>query len=221
MSLGILLYISLFASISFASTKSKTIKQYGHATTTAKVYASQKTSSKVLGSLKNNQNVYIYVSNNGWYQVEFGSKKGWVSIKSIKLGKTYSNLDRDAVMNKLVSNGFYKANTYYATLNPFNPGGSGYTAVSLGLSDDSNMVLEILAWKDPDMPEMNIIPGKVQFVLNQMIPSGAGHIYNIVSQSAVSGKHSELNKVFTYDGLKTKVTFPGKGRPAVRVIFSK
>jgi hypothetical protein len=131
-----------------------------------------------------------------------------------------STLDRDAVMNKLASNGFYKMNTYYATLNPYNPGGSGYTAVSLGLSDESNMVLEILAWTDPDMPEMNIIPGKVQFVLNQMIPSGAGHIYSIVSQTAVSGQHNELNKVFTYNGLKTKVTYDA-GRPAVRVIFSK
>jgi hypothetical protein len=131
------------------------------------------------------------------------------------------SFDRNAVMNKLTSNGFFRMNTYYATLNPFNPGGSGYTAVSLGLSDESNMVLEILAWTDPDMPEMNIIPGKVKLALQTMIPSGSDQIYNIVSQTAVSGRHSELNKVFTYDGLKTKVTFQGGSRPAVRVIFSK
>ena len=87
MALGLLLSFSLLTSVSFAATKSKTIKKYGHTTTTVKVYSSQKTSSKALGTLKKNQNVYIYVSQNGLYQVKYGARKGWVSSKNIKLGK--------------------------------------------------------------------------------------------------------------------------------------
>lgn len=105
--LGLLLSISLLSSVASASTKAKTIKQYGHATTTVKVYASQKTSSKVLGTLKKNQNVYIYASHNGWYQIGYGKTKGWIVGKNAKLGK-YVALDEP--LNKVNNDLFYKSN---------------------------------------------------------------------------------------------------------------
>lgn len=144
--------------------------------------------------------------------------------KLAELEKESITFDKVKVMNALESNGFYKYNEHLVSLNPFDPGGSGYTRVSLGAIDPKNMVLEILAWEDPIIPEYSIIPGKVKFALDQMIPSGSAQIYGIVSQTAVTGYHKDLNKTFTYNGLKTKVTFDdGKktGRPVLQVVFSK
>jgi uncharacterized protein YgiM (DUF1202 family) len=63
------------------------VNKDGHSTVTQKVYSSQNTKSSSLGVLAKNQNTYVYASQNGWYQVKIGSKKGWVSSKNIKLGK--------------------------------------------------------------------------------------------------------------------------------------
>ncbi|WP_066297258.1 hypothetical protein [Bacillus sp. FJAT-29937] len=143
--------------------------------------------------------------------------------KLAELEKESTTFDKVKVINALASNGFYKYNEHLVSLNPFDPGGSGYTGVLLGTKDPKNMVLEILAWEDKNIPESNIIPGKVKFVLDQMIPSGSSQIYGIVSQTAVTGYHKDLNETFTFNGLKTKVTFDdGKitGRPILSVVFS-
>ena len=143
--------------------------------------------------------------------------------KLSELEKEYTTFNKDIVVNHLVSNGFYKFSNDLLTLNIFDPGGAGYEFVSLDLAIPTNMELEILVWEDPIIPESNIIPGKVKFVLDQMIPSGSSQIYGIVSQTAVTGYHKDLNKTFTFNGLKTKVTFDdGKitGRPILSVVFS-
>ncbi|WP_066297246.1 hypothetical protein [Bacillus sp. FJAT-29937] len=143
--------------------------------------------------------------------------------KLAELEKESATFNKSKVISSLSSNGFYKHSETLATLNVFNPGGSGFTSVALDLTIDSNMLLEILDWEDQTIPETNIIPSKVKFVLDQMTPSGSSQIYGIVSQTALTGYHKDLNKTFTYNGLKTKVTFDEKitGRPALRVVFSK
>lgn len=134
-----------------------------------------------------------------------------------------SSLNKDAVLNSLASQGFFKHTSTLVALNIYNVGGNGGGEyhVAVDLTNDSGMYLIVRAWNDPGIPESAIIPGKVKSALNQIIPSGANHIYNIVNATAQSGTHSELNKVFTYDGLKTKVTFSGGGSPELRVTFSK
>ncbi|WP_066297239.1 hypothetical protein [Bacillus sp. FJAT-29937] len=141
--------------------------------------------------------------------------------KLAELEKESITFNKSKVISSLSSNGFYKPSETLATLNVFNPGGPGYTKVAVDLTDDSDMYVEVLAWINPEIPENSMIPGKVKFALDQIIPSGSNHIYNIVSETAVSGHHSELNKVFTYNGLKTKVTFRDRGKTAVKVIFSQ
>lgn len=153
-------------------------------------------------------------------QVYWSKKEMIVKIGSEHNSRS-SSFNKEAAIDVLAANGFYKHSETLATLNIFAPGSPGYTNVAVDLTIDSNMYIEILAWQDPVIPETKIIPGKVKFTLDTMIPSGSAHIYGIVSQVAVTGQHKELNKIFTYNGLKTKVTFIGGDRPAVKVIFSE
>ncbi|PLS19725.1 hypothetical protein CVD28_04750 [Bacillus sp. M6-12] len=63
------------------------VNKDGHSAIDQKVYTSQNTKGKTLGSIKKNQNVYIYASQNGWYQIGYGKTKGWVIAKNVKIGK--------------------------------------------------------------------------------------------------------------------------------------
>lgn len=135
---------------------------------------------------------------------------------------TPSKINKDAVINSLVENGYYKHTPTLVALNIYIVGGNGGKDydIAVDLTDDSNMNLILRSWDDPIIPESAIIPDKVKFALDQIIPSGAEHIFKIISETAVSGTHKELGKSFTYDGLKTKVTFR-EGAKELRVIFSK
>lgn len=131
-----------------------------------------------------------------------------------------SGFDKKSVVNTLANNGFYTSATG-GTYNIFNPGGSeGSFHLAVDLTEDNNMFIMIKAWDDPIIPETKIIPGLVKTSLKAIIPSGADNIYKIVSATAVNGTHKDLNKTFTYNGLKTKVIFVKDVRE-VHVIFSK
>jgi uncharacterized protein YgiM (DUF1202 family) len=83
---AILVMVLVISYLSFSGTAVKVNKD-GHAIVAEKVFTSQSTKAKAIGSLKKSQNVYIYVSQNGWYQVKYGNAKGWVLQKNVKLGK--------------------------------------------------------------------------------------------------------------------------------------
>lgn len=130
-----------------------------------------------------------------------------------------SSIDKGAVINSLASQGFCKDSSTLATLNIFNPGGcNGNMSVAVDLTNDNSMFILINAWEDPYTAETKLIPQKVRTALNLIIPSGSSNVFNIINNIDANGNHPQLNKVFTYDGLKTKVTF---SNGSVRVIFSK
>ncbi|MFC7373080.1 hypothetical protein ACFQPF_15680 [Fictibacillus iocasae] len=52
-----------------------------------KVYSTQSEKSKRIGSFKEHQNIFIIASQNGWYQVRIGSKRGWIQSKYAAIGK--------------------------------------------------------------------------------------------------------------------------------------
>lgn len=85
--------------------KTVTVNKYGHVTIAQKVYTSASTKAKILGSLKKNENVYIYSSQNGWYKIKYGSKKGYIPTKSTKIGK-YSAPTTPATPGKKFSDGW-------------------------------------------------------------------------------------------------------------------
>lgn len=130
-----------------------------------------------------------------------------------------TSLNKEAVINSLVGQGFYKISGTGASYSPF--GGSTHSSILVDLKNDSNMSITLVNWVDPYIPETNSIPSKLDYALKQIIPSGASHIHGIASQTAVTGSHSQLNKTFTYNGLKTKVTFMSGSKPAVIITFSK
>lgn len=134
---------------------------------------------------------------------------------------TEPQINREIIMDSLVSEGFYKATDTVATLNPFAFGGQGYEAMSINLKSNDYMRITLINWVDDEVPQTKIIPEKLQFALNQLIPSGSSHIYNIASHTAVTGTHTELNKTFNYDGYNTKVVFNSGAKPTVQIIFTK
>ncbi|QOR66290.1 hypothetical protein IM538_21410 [Cytobacillus suaedae] len=131
------------------------------------------------------------------------------------------DFNKEAIIDNLARQEYYKHSSTLATLNIFNPGGSGGMNVSVDLTNDNDMYIKIRAWEDTNIPESKIIPEKVKSALYEIIPSGSAHIYKITEQVAKTGSHQELNKTFTYNGLKTTVKFINKSHPEIRIIFSK
>lgn len=131
-----------------------------------------------------------------------------------------SAFNKEGIIDTLDSKQFYKYSSTFATLNIFNPGGSGGLEVAVDLTEDNNMFMGVQAWSDPVVPETKIIPEKVKTALNLIIPSGANHIYQVVESTALTATHKDLNKSFNYNGLKVKVTYISS-IPEVRVTFSK
>lgn len=133
------------------------------------------------------------------------------------------NLNKDSVFNTLESNGFYISHDldlhYFATYNPFMDNAPGYDSITINLENDDIWYFVVFNWVTPEIPETEKIPGKAQLALKQIIPSGADHIYSVVKSAAETGQHKDLEKTFTYDGLKVVVHFRGSEPKHVEVNF--
>lgn len=130
-----------------------------------------------------------------------------------------SGFNKESIIDNLVASYPYKkVGATGATLNIYNKNTSNTYQAVMDLTDDDYMHIEIKTWKSSDDPATNIIPSSIKGALKLIIPSGANHIYSILENGYKNGSSPDLNKSFSYDGFKVKVTERGG---SVVVLFSK
>ncbi|MFE8698267.1 S-layer homology domain-containing protein [Cytobacillus sp. FJAT-53684] len=138
---------------------------------------------------------------------------------SLKPTPQPSGVDREAVISSLASNYSYlKINSTSAIYNPWNPQDRSMYSVAVDLNNPNSMNFTIKGWSDSAYPQTNNVAPSVKYALQQIIPSGASTIFNIVNGTAINGSHNGLNKSYSYNGYNVKVTFSGS---AIRVFFTK